>query len=961
MFSPKHKILPTILLALLFFSTNSNAITLTAGQENFTTTTNITESGSGIISSLSGTSGSYNTITNNHIITTGDDGATSSAFGITTTGDYNQITNSLGASIITTGASGRGIDVDNFAIIDNYGTITTQLNAAHGIYARSDNEINNYGTITTQNSGVGIYLQGDNNIAQNSGNIETSGGGYGVRLQGNNNDFTNSSSIATSGGDTAYGIYISASSALNASDTNYTTISNSGSITSSSHGVYNLDAYANINNSGTITSDLTRTSQNAIRSEADNVTITNSGTITSNNNAIYSQGSNVIINNSGTISGGVRLGNATFNILGGSVSGVIDGTNSANEDVGVVVIGSSSANNVIFNQQADFDNLANVTIQNNSTLQANHEINSALITIDDSATLEINSGSAINSAIQSVSDGVGNLDLNTDFNTNYNIGISGNSLANINVNSGYNFNVSRNIYSANSNVSGTMDLTSTNNITIHGSVIVEDGGNLKIDNNSQSITNNLELKSGSTLTTSLTNGTIGNLTITNAAIIDENAKISIDSSQNANYIADNTTFSLINASDISQINKILDSNIIIDGQSTNRLGLLQFITEVSASGLNLKATRLQASEITNNSNITNIYSYLNDISSNSSGELLNFQNYLNSSNVNTNNAENIIEEISPFPLKASFETMSQNAAIVANISQDRLLNYNNLKQNAIWVKTLGQKTTQNKAGDDNAFNINSVGIVAGVDKEISDDFLIGFNLSHIRSQTKTQDNLKSSVISSYQAQFYSRKFIGDYFFDNFSVIALNHFAQKRKINSLSLEASSGYFAQSFLQKNNFGKEINFKNNFSIIPQTSISYNFNNIPSYQEKGAEELNLNVSSANSNFVKVAIGNDFNWKTKLPKIEYNDLKFTDLATTFKISYEHLLIDSNSNQTAKLQGQSQSFQHNISQIDKSQLNLGLIINLCNEYESIFNIEINHQKRSTSSVNNIVFNFIQRF
>lgn len=961
MTSQKPKQLSFLLFAIyLSFCSHAKSITLDTGQENFSTTSNITEIKNGIESSLFGTSDNYNSITNNHTITTGDDGAESSAYGITITGNYNEITNNLNAQILTTGSSGRAIDVDNFAIVKNFGEITTQGSSAHGIYAVDNNEIYNSNIITTnESSAVGIYINGDNNIVENSGTIITNGGGYGVRLQGNVNNFTNSGSITTNSGSTSYGIYISAASALNADADNFTTAINSGTITSNSHGIYNLDSFANIINSGSIISDATRSSQNGIRSLGDNVIITNYGNITSHTTAIYNSGNNVIINNYGNITGEVRLGNSTLNILGGTISGKIDGTN----NLGNISIGSDDVSGVEFSQENDFINLNNLTIKNNSILSANFEINANLIEIDNGSTLSINENANITAPIRGLEDEAGNIEINANFSSNFALGESGKSLANINIKSNANLAISSDIYSKNTNVFGTFDISSTNNLTINGNVFVENNGQLKIGNNSQIISKNLELKENATLQISLTNGNAGNLNIGESAIINENAKLQIDVSQNNQYIANNTSYNIISASDISEINEILGKNITIDNTNSNILGLLEFSTKISDEGLNLHASRVSSQSFTKNNNITNIYHNLNEISANSSGSLLDFQKYLNSDKLSIENAETIIEQIAPFPAKAVLNNSLLNISAMANLSEDRLLNYENVakKHQAFWVKGIGQKTTQNKVKDDSGFNSNTSGIVVGFDKENSDNFILGFALSYLRSNTKTENGLQNNVTTSHQAQIYSRKNFNDYFFDNFFGISLNHFNQKRSIDSVSKEATASYFGQTMLLKTKFGKQLNLKNNFIIIPHSSLKYVFSNIDNYQEKGVEELNLNVSKITANFLESEIGTNIGWQTTLPKIEYNDFKFSHLTTLLNISYSHILLADKSTLKANLQNQSLSFDYKISQIDKSKLNLGFLISLYNEYDAVFNLNLKHQISENSQNNFFGFDFVQRF
>ena len=715
---------------------------------------------------------------------------------------------------------------------------------------------------------------------------------------------------------------------------------------SNSHGIYNKDDFAEINNESSIESDLTSTSRYGIISEGNSATINNSGNITSNKYAIYNSGTNVTINNSGDLTGGVRLGNATLNILGGTISGEIDG----NDYLGNLVISASN-----FNQENDFSDLNNLTIQDNGILNSYFEISANTIEIADGATFVINEGSNIIAPIQGLADESGNLEINSDFSSDFAIGQSGNSLANINVNSGNIFAISSDIYSVNINVFGTFDSSSENNQTINGNVTVGNSGIFYIGNNSQIISGNLELEENSILQVSLKNQDVGNLTI--------GEKATIDSSQNTQYIANNTSYGLIIASDLSEINKISNSNITVDNSNSNLLGLLEFSTKISDNGLALNISRIDSGQFSQSDNIKNIYNNLNEISDSSDGNLLSFQKYLNSNAVSTTNAETIIEQIAPFPLKAILNTSLLNISAMANLSEDRLLNYENVekKHEALWIKTFGQKTSQDKIKSDVEFSLKTTGIIAGIDKEISTDFILGFAISYLHSNIKTANGLQNNVISSYQTEVYTRKYFDDYFFDNFAGISLNKFNQKRSIEAIGEDATSSYFGQNFLLKSKFGKKINLENNFILTPHTSLKYVFNNLPSYKEKGADELNLNVSSITANFLESSIGADIGWQTTLPKIEYNDFKFSHLTSLLNISYSHFLIADKPTLKAKLQNQTTGFDYKISQIDKSRLDLGFLISLYNEYDAVFNLNLKRSVRKTSQTNFVGIDFVQRF
>ena len=130
----------------LLVTRQAQAITLTSSQSDYTTTSDIATtaantSGAGINSTQAGTSSSPRKINNTYRITTQG----SSAYGIRTTGNYNQIYNASGATITTANSSARGISISgDFSSANNAGTIITSGSSAYGIYVRQPLKIQLY-------------------------------------------------------------------------------------------------------------------------------------------------------------------------------------------------------------------------------------------------------------------------------------------------------------------------------------------------------------------------------------------------------------------------------------------------------------------------------------------------------------------------------------------------------------------------------------------------------------------------------------------------------------------------------------------------------------------------------------------------------------------------------------------------------------------------------------------------
>jgi uncharacterized protein with beta-barrel porin domain len=937
-----------LFIFLLLAAFDAQAVTLTSDQLDYTTTSDITTDDSGIISSFSGTSSSLRKITNNHVITTGNDGANSSAYGIRLSGDYYQIENSSDAEIITTGSSGRGISISDFSIVNNSGSISTEGSTSYGIYGGgSANLINNLGEITTLgSSSYGIYFNGDDNEGENSGSISTSLG-YGVYLNGSRNQFINSGSILTTSGSTAYGIYISAGSSLTADSSNFTSVTNSGIISSNSHAIYNKDNYVNISNSGSL-SVTSSSSIYGIRNEADNVVISNSGAISANRYAIYNSGQNITINNSGNLSGGVRLSSGILNILGGSISGIVDG----DAKQGSVEIGSG----VAFSQSANFEELAKLTLNSNSTFNSAAQIEADVVEILNGATLNLNSGFSLsNSVIQ----GFGTLNINSDFDVaaaEVTLGTTANQLEKISISAGTTLDAAQNIYAQNLDIFGTINLDETDGLIIAGSLAAQDGATINLGENNHQITEDFSLNQNAKLKISLKeNGAgVGGFEVMGNAEISSLSKLEISTNSNQGYIASGTKFKLVAADDISAISQIDDANISLNNSGSNIAGLLEYSSIVQSDGLYLMLERLDKKAVTKNSNLQNIYQNLNEIGVASNGYLLDFQEYLDSGAVDVSNADFALSQLransSKMALAVSYAALDNSLKTV----EKRL---DAAKEINLWIRPLGFSAEQNEVKNDAAFGFQSSGAIVGADNEISDGFLFGGFFGYLRSDAKTKDDLQKNFVSSFLAGTYLRKNFSQFFFENISAFSCNKFDASRDIRALNLEAISQYWGQSLMTKFKIGREEKLKFGFKIIPQIGLGFSYNSISAYEEKGAQELNLKVKEIKSNYADVRAGGVLNWAGKIPEIREIKVFTTDL----KFSYGKVLLADKAKTVAGFVNQSSVFEDQISQIDKTFIALGASISAYYDQGTTLSLNYDLEKRSTYQSHLVMVRINQSF
>ena len=940
----------------IIFAASAGAVVLGPGDTNYFTSSDITTSGIGISSSLVGTSGSPDHITNLHNITTGASGTVSGSYGIRTTGNYNIIANAFGASILTTGSSGRGISIANNSSAVNQGAISTQGTTAYGIYAGGNgNLVSNFGSIATINSSAyGIYLNGDNNSATNAGSIATRV--YGIYASGNVNQISSSGTITTTTSSAAHGIYVSAASASTASATSYSTITNSGIINSSGHGIYNKDNYSLIANSGAITSG-SGASIYGIRNDADNVTINNSGAINSTNYAIYNAGSSAQINNSGDLSGGIFVGAGVLNIFGGTISGAVSGA----ERAGSVVIGSTLHPSVIFNQSADFNELANLTIQSGSTFNSAAKIDATRIDIGAGSILNLNFATSSAAAIYGASSGVGTVNVNgISFSTSAAIGDSSHQLQNLNILSSGAFTASNDIYATNIFLDGSLNFSATDNSTITGSVAGSGAGRFNVGDKNQNLLGNFTLNSGDVFATTVVANGVGSLDVTGAATISSGAKLAISVSD-SNYIADGTTYAIINASAPSSLTEISAENISVNG-SSNVFGLLRFTTTSSGSGLALMANHLQASEVTPNKNAQSIYQNLAALGSSSSGNLLEFQKFLDFANLPSNEITAAINQLAPQSSKASFLATTNFVQNFQKISQNRLQKIHNSDvaqdlSHGFWGRGFGTSTAQNAVKDDDGFKTNSTGIIFGADKEIAAEATAGAAFAYGRSRINHLDKSKENIIDSYALNFYAAKNFDKIFVDFLAAFSFNNFNSNRAITALEANALARYSGQTYALKTDISYQKNLGFGFNLAPQFSLNFVQNKISAYGENGADELNLSVSGVSANFLEARAGLDLSYAARIATMP----EFRKFFSNVKISYGRALINEAPMTFSRFENQQKTFATKISNLDSNSLQLGLEASLLHKDDTTLSVSYGFEHKKTATSHLVFVGALQRF
>jgi outer membrane autotransporter protein len=371
-------------------------------------------------------------------------------------------------------------------------------------------------------------------------------------------------------------------------------------------------------------------------------------------------------------------------------------------------------------------------------------------------------------------------------------------------------------------------------------------------------------------------------------------------------------------------------------------GLLKFTTQSSSNNLILNVNRLAASVVTSNKNSQNIYHNLNEIGADSAGKLLAFQEYLGSSAEITKS----LNQLAPQSSKAMIVNNINIATNSIKTAETRLrkIHANSDLKSGIWTQAFGNADTQNAVEDDEGYKVNTIGLIVGLDRELSSSSTIGAALSYGRSNLKSLDSSKNNVIDTYQINFYSGYNFDKYFFDSLAGIACNQYNSNRSIVSIDTNATAKFNGQTYIAKAKAGFAQKLKHGFNLGPEVSMSFVRTNIQAYSEKGADSLNLNVKNISADFLESRIGANLGFvTTKIP--EFPELNKVD--SLLKISYGYSFINDAPTTVSSFDGQTTSFATQISHVDRGSLKLGAEIEAHHEEDIIFSLKYGFEKRAT--------------
>lgn len=733
-------------------------------------------------------------------------------------------------------------------------------------------------------------------------------------------------------------VIINANRTLNTSDRNVKSdivLINDGAILNYGSGDLVSDVSGASSGVGSFVFNNTKTTKFTIgqNNKLANIDIANGVTITTDVGKNIS--ANIINLNSGS----------TLNInVASTVDAIINGSNDINEKIKFSGSGSYNWSSIIGNGNPidEVDVLNGVSLVNNGNINANSilvgEGGSGVLTqssgslgFDDNSLIKIKNnavfnynGGTINGKVRGSSYGNGTFNINYNYTNIFKIGYDY-YLANVNVASGVILTAGADISASNTTIAGTLNLGDTARIVTGNLSTSDSGATIDLGSAHHSITGSFSMISGNDLKIlALNNSSVGTINVGGVANIADNINLKITFDPNNGYISDGASYAIIAGAEGSNINKINEDKIDINGTGSNQYGLLTFTTQTSGNNLLLDVSRVSVATITSNQLAQNIYNNIDAIGSNASGNLREFQKYIDDNSTTNSQRESALESLAPQVDNAVHQVVFNNVKTSLEISKSRLeklrdqLSLGDIFESyGIWMQAFNAKLVQDSIGNFNGYNSTSKGLVLGADQLVEENLRLGVSASYTTANANSRsDFYQETTIKSYQFNLYGGYNFDDYFINSAIGMAVNQYSSQRAIPLMAVEAHANYNGETYIAKIEGGKSQKLVNGFELTPKIGLIMARNQIGTYFENGAGTLDLTVSNEKADLLESEISLD---------LSYHDLNFSDVKIIPKINFSSIydFIGDNQTTSSNFTNQNVKFETSARDIDQLGFKLG--------------------------------------
>jgi uncharacterized protein with beta-barrel porin domain len=658
----------------------------------------------------------------------------------------------------------------------------------------------------------------------------------------------------------------------------------------------------------------------------------------------------------------------------GSISGLLDGVAEGDGTLEFFAGNNSTISQAI----GSINRLSLVLIKENSSITTNAAINVFNISIENGSKLTVGNNGSLNALVDGAAAGAGTLEFDSNtstisqaigssaalgsvnFNGNSNVASNiGINASNIVIDGGSTLTLGTNgsnIGSVTGNVAvdGTLSLGSVGK-TIVGNVNVGTGGKIDLDTASHVI--NGTFTSASQAAIALALNSQAKLQATTFAMNGDTKLQIAGSGGNYVYIPRGTQVRTAILSG-SSVTKIDDNDIDFNGSGSNIAGHLEFFTEVVGTDLMLVASRISEDLSISDPSVKNVYDNINQIGAGATGELRNFQQYLDESIDSDDKKIAALRSLLPQNDNGVAVAVRNISNVSSNIAGDRLVSLYKKKtyklrraagdeevNSGLWGQAFGSSATQDNYASSGAYGYkaNSQGFVIGGDSGLGERGHVGISVSYAKSGIEASDKSKNTDIDTYQANIYAGSGFDKVFVNGMAGFAWNEYDSSRTIATQNLSAKGNYSGQTYTAKLETGMAQDLEYGFNIMPTISAIFAHNAVSAYTETNAGTLSLHTDRSSANFFEGRAG---------MLLSYNTIyKSYRISPNIKASYGYDFIGDEPVLTSNFVGQTASFKTEAPRVYQGSMQIGAGLNIYSSDGFITTLNYSFESRANYKSN----------
>ena len=175
-----------------------------------------------------------------------------------------------------------------------------------------------------------------------------------------------------------------------------------------------------------------------------------------------------------------------------------------------------------------------------------------------------------------------------------------------------------------------------------------------------------------------------------------------------------------------------------------------------------------------------------------------------------------------------------------------------------WAKAFGNRGEQDNFSNMTGYDTRAYGLMMAFDKLITDETRVGFGGGYANTKVDGNNSSGHTEIDSYQLTAYLDHTMGDAFIQGAVTAGLNKYDGQRSIifSGINRSASASFDGQQYTAIATVGNHFSFGKQGVITPLASLQVSRIEVDSYNEKGAGDASLSVSSQDYDFVQSSLG---------------------------------------------------------------------------------------------------------